>query len=58
MTNFIEFDENIRILKSISLESFSIEDLKENKINLSLEIDKTNKDIDKRINKRRSLEVF
>ena len=58
MTNFIEFDENIKILKSISLESFSIEDLEEYKINLSLGIDRANKDIDKRINKRRSLEVF
>jgi len=35
MSNFIEFDENTKAIKSISLEDFSVEDLEEYfKINL------------------------
>jgi len=49
MTSLIEFDENTKILKSISLESFNIKGLEEHKLNLSLNIDRANKDIDKRI---------
>ena len=29
MSNFIEFDENTKAIKSISLEDFSVEDLEE-----------------------------
>ena len=34
MSNFIEFDENTKAIKSISLEDFSVEDLEEYILNL------------------------
>ena len=37
MGNFIEFDENKKVIKSINLDDFSIEDLKEYILNLSSE---------------------
>ena len=34
MTNFIEFDENTKAIKTIYLEDFSVEDLEEYILNL------------------------
>ena len=45
MTNFIEFDEKTKVLKSINLDDFSIEDLEDYIESLSSEINRAKKEI-------------
>ena len=49
MTNFIEFDENTKAIKSISLEDFSVEDLEEYILNLVNEQERAKEEIKKRL---------
>ena len=58
MSNFIEFDENTKVLKSISLEDFNIEDFEEYTHSLVFKIDRDNEEIYKNKNKRRGTEIF
>ena len=50
MSNFIEFDENTKVLKSISLEDFNIEDFEEYAHSLVFKIDRDNEEIYKNKN--------
>jgi len=49
MNNFMEFDEEKKILKSINLDDFSIEDLEEYIETLIAEINRSNVEIKKRL---------
>ena len=48
MSNFIEFDEEKKVIKSINLDDFSVEDLKEYISNLSYEIKRAEEEIEKK----------
>ena len=58
MSNFIEFDESTKILKSINLDDFSIEDLQEYIENLNLEIKRAEEEIKKRIKTKEEAQKF
>ena len=49
MSNFIEFDENTKAIKSISLEDFSVEDLEEYILDLVNEQKRAEEEIKKRL---------
>ena len=49
MSNFIEFDEEKKNLKSINLDDFSIDDLEEYIETLNLEISRSKEEITKRL---------
>ena len=49
MSSFIEYDENTKVLKYINLDDFSIEDLEEYIEKISLEIDRAEAEIKKRL---------
>ena len=49
MSNFIEFDENTKAIKSISLEDFSVEDLEEYILNLVNEQERAKEEIKKEV---------
>ena len=48
MSNFIEFDENTKAIKSISLEDFSVEDLEKYINELEKEIERVRKELIKK----------
>ena len=49
MSNFIEFDEEKKVIKSINLDDFSVEDLKEYILNLNSEVSRAEGEIKKRL---------
>ena len=58
MSNFIEFDENTKAIKSISLEDFSVEDLEEYILNLVNEEERAKKEIKKRLKTKEEAQKF
>ena len=58
MSNFIEFDENTKAIKSISLEDFSIEDLEEYILNLVNEHERAKEEIKKRLKTKEEAQKF
>ena len=58
MTNFIEFDEKTKVLKSINLDDFSIEDLEDYIESLSSEINRAKKEIQKREKTKKEAQKF
>ena len=58
MTNFIEFDENSKAIKSISLEDFSVEDLEEYILNLVNEQERAKEEIKKRLKTKEEAQKF
>ena len=58
MSNFIEFDENTKAIKSISLEDFSVEDLEEYILNLTNEQERAKEEIKKRLKTKEEAQKF
>ncbi len=58
MSNFIEFDENTKAIKSISLEDFSVEDLEEYILNLVNEQKRAKEEIKKRLKTKEEAQKF
>lgn len=58
MSNFIEFDENTKAIKSISLEDFSVEDLEEYILNLVNEQERAKAEIKKRLKTKEEAQKF
>ena len=58
MSNFIEFDEKTKVLKSINLDDFSIEDLEDYIESLSSEINRAKKEIQKREKTKKEAQKF
>ena len=58
MSNFIEFDENTKAIKSISLEDFSVEDLEEYILNLVNEQARAKEEIKKRLKTKEEAQKF
>ena len=58
MSNFIEFDENTKVIKSISLEDFSVEDLEEYILNLVNEQERAKEEITKRLKTKEEAQKF
>ena len=58
MSNFIEFDENTKAVKSISLEDFSVEDLEEYILDLVNEQKRAEEEIKKRLKTKEEAQKF
>ena len=58
MSNFIEFDENTKAIKSISLEDFSVEDLEDYILNLVNEQERAKEEIKKRLKTKEEAQKF
>tara|TARA_B100000676_G_scaffold246365_1_gene249168 strand:- start:48 stop:230 length:183 start_codon:yes stop_codon:yes gene_type:complete len=58
MSNFIEFDENTKAIKSINLEDFSVEDLEEYILNLVNEQERAKEEIKKRLKTKEEAQEF
>ena len=58
MSNFIEFDENTKAIKSISLEDFSVEDLEEYILHLINEQERAKEEIKKRLKTKEEAQKF
>jgi len=58
MNSFIEFDEEKKTLKSINLDDFSIEDLEEYIVKLTLEIKRSEEEIKKRLKTKEQAQKF
>ena len=58
MSNFIEFDENTKAIKSISLEDFSVEYLEEYILNLVKEQERAKEEIKKRLKTKEEAQKF
>ena len=58
MSNFIEFDENTKVIKSISLEDFSVEDLEEYILDLVNEQKRAEEEIKKRLKTKEEAQKF
>ena len=58
MSNFIEFDENTKAIKSINLEDFSVEDLEEYILNLVNEQERAKEEIKKRLKTKEEAQKF
>ena len=58
MSNFIEFDEKTKVLKSINLDDFSIEDLNDYIDNLASEIERAKVEIKKREKTKEDAQKF
>ena len=58
MSNFIDFDENTKAIKSISLEDFSVEDLEEYILNLVNEQERAKEEIKKRLKTKEEAQKF
>ena len=58
MSNFIEFDEHTKALKSINLDDFSIEDLEEYILTLSQETERAKEEIKKRLKTKEQAQKF
>tara|TARA_B100001123_G_C15313870_1_gene1025418 strand:- start:1185 stop:1367 length:183 start_codon:yes stop_codon:yes gene_type:complete len=49
MEDYLEFDKNTKALKSIDLDSFSVEELEEYINQLTIEIQRVNKELGKKL---------
>ena len=58
MSNFIEFDENTKAIKSINLEDFSVEDLEEYILDLVNEQKRAKEEIIKRLKTKEEAKKF
>ena len=58
MSNFIEFDENTKAVKSINLEDFSVEDLEEYILDLVNEQKRAKEEIKKRLKTKEEAQKF
>ena len=58
MSNFIEFDENTKAIKSINLEDFSVEDLEDYILNLVNEQERAKEEIKKRLKTKEEAQKF
>ena len=58
MSSFLEFEEDKKKIKSINLDDFSIEDLKEYIDNLILEVKKAEEEIKKRRKTKEEAQKF
>ena len=58
MSNFIEFDENTKAIKTINLEDFSVEDLEEYILNLVNEQERAKAEIKKRLKTKEEAQKF
>ena len=58
MNNFMEFDEEKKTLKSINLDDFSIENLEEYIHTLTVEINRSQQEIKKRLKTKQEAEKF
>ena len=58
MSNFIEFDENTKAVKSINLEDFSVEDLEEYILDLVNEQERAKEEIKKRLKTKEEAQKF
>ncbi len=58
MSTFIEFDENTKAIKSISLEDFSVEDLEDYILNLVNEQERAKEEIKKRLKTKEEAQKF
>ena len=58
MSNFIEFNENNKAIKSISLEDISVEDLEEYILNLVNEQERAKEEIKKRLKTKEEAQKF
>ena len=58
MSNFIEFDENTKAIKSINLEDFSVEDLEEYILDLVNEQKRAKEEIKKRLKTKEEAKKF
>ncbi len=58
MSNFIEFDENTKAVKSINLEDFSVEDLEEYISDLVNEQKRAEEEIKKRLKTKEEAQKF
>ena len=58
MSTFIEFDENTKAIKSISLEDFSVEDLEDYILNLVHEQERAKEEIKKRLKTKEEAQKF
>ena len=58
MNSFMEFDEEKKSLKSINLYDFSIEDLEEYIVKLTLEIKRSEEEIKKRLKTKEQAQKY
>ena len=58
MSNFIEFDEEKKTIKSINLDDYSVEDLKEYIETLTFEINRSKEEIKKRLKTKAEAQNF
>ena len=58
MNNFMEFDEEKKTLKFINLDDFSIENLEEYIVTLTVEINRSEEEIKKRLQTKKEAEKF
>jgi len=58
MNSFLEFEEDKKIIKSINLDNFSIEDLEEYIDGLKLEVKKAEEEIKQRIKTKGEAQKF
>ena len=58
MNSFLEFEEDKKTIKSINLDNFSIEDLKEYIDGLKLEVKKAEEEIKQRIKTKEEAQKF
>ena len=58
MSNFIEFDEEKKTIKSINLDEYSVEDLKEYIETLTVEISRSKEEIKKRLKTKEEAQKF
>ena len=58
MSNFFEIDETKQTIRNLNLDDFSIEDLHKYIEELKLEVDRVNKEIEKKMKIKSSAENF
>ena len=58
MDSFVEFEEDKKTIKSINLDDFSIEDLEEYIVSLTLEVKKAKEEIKERIKTKEEAQKF
>ena len=58
MEDFLEFEKETKELKSINLDDFSVEDLKEYLIQLKNEIERVNLELEKKIKIKKDAEKY
>ena len=58
MEDFLEFEKETKELKSINLDDFSVEDLKEYIIQLKNEIERVNLELEKKIKIKKDAEKY